>query len=105
TGDAFDNKIEGLNGGDLMKGLGGNDNLIGGAGADKLYGGIGNDRLDGSAGDDDFYFVDTPGGANADTIVNFASTHDQIYLDDVVFAQLRTLGPLSAANFRSGPGL
>lgn len=93
-GDDLPNRIEGLDGNDVLDGRGGDDTLdggdgddlimggagqdwlVGGAGADTLDGGDGDDILDGGAGADsmvggagnDFYFVDTA----ADRVVELA---------------------------------
>lgn len=46
TGDAQDNRLEGLAGDDELSGMSGDDVLVGGAGADVLTGGEGNDTAD-----------------------------------------------------------
>ena len=53
TGDAKDNRFDGMDGNDVLMGGDGNDILIGGAGNDQLVGGAGNDTLDGGAGWDE----------------------------------------------------
>lgn len=92
-GNAADNSIRGLFGGDTLSGLGGNDalyglwgddTLAGGAGDDKLWGGFGNDTLIGGAGADQLFgglgadvFVYTAtsdsAGTAADTIIGFSA--------------------------------
>ena len=52
AGDPNDNKLDGLDGNDVLLGGGGADTLLGGAGFDTLYGGVGADTLDGGANDD-----------------------------------------------------
>ncbi|MGB3405047.1 MAG: calcium-binding protein [Microcoleaceae cyanobacterium] len=51
-GDAFDNRIDALEGNDTVFGFGGNDTLVGNQGIDRLLGGPGNDRLYGGRGPD-----------------------------------------------------
>ncbi|WLQ16976.1 calcium-binding protein [Hahella aquimaris] len=66
-GDLNDNRIDGLQGNDLLNGDRGNDELLGGAGNDQLLGGHGDDTLNGGVGDDTL-----TGGEGAD-IYQFTS--------------------------------
>jgi Ca2+-binding RTX toxin-like protein len=59
-GDGNANKLEGMEGDDILNGGSGNDILMGGAGADRLDGGDGADRLIGGTGND-IYVLDRGG--------------------------------------------
>jgi Ca2+-binding RTX toxin-like protein len=83
TGNALANEISGNAGGNLIDG---------GAGADVLYGNGGNDA---------FMFSSALGGGNVDTLVDFATGGDRIYLDDAVFTGLAG-GTLAAGAFATG---
>lgn len=63
TGDAGDDLLDGMAGGDSLSGGGGDDILDGGDGADRLEGGSGDDMLLGQAGNDDLH-----GGAGDDDV-------------------------------------
>ncbi|MBL4645737.1 MAG: hypothetical protein JKY99_04690 [Rhizobiales bacterium] len=63
TGNADGNRIDGLDGDDLLSGGAGSDDLRGDAGNDKIYGGDGADHLYGGIGDDELH-----GEADADTL-------------------------------------
>jgi Ca2+-binding RTX toxin-like protein len=88
---------------DWLRGNIGNDRLFGGAGNDVLKGDVGNDVIGGGAGKDKLYgykgkfsrdaFVfDTKitskfvASKNADTIYDFGSKYDSLYLDDAAFS-------------------
>lgn len=102
TGNAGANKLFGGAGNDTLNGGLGKDVLTGGAGNDTLNGGLGKDVLTGGAGNDRFVF-DTPlGSGNVDTIADFESGIDTIWLDQKIFAALPS-GTLSAAQFVSAP--
>ncbi|MGO4573025.1 hypothetical protein [Microvirga sp. 2TAF3] len=72
----------------------GSDRLQGGTGADRLNGGVGNDTLSGSygrdqltggAGNDVFVFDTRANTSNRDTIVDFKSGEDKIWLVGTLF--------------------
>jgi Tol biopolymer transport system component len=97
---------------ELTAGVAGNDLLIGGDGDDKLFGGDGNDVLNGGAGTDtlvggpgkDSFVFSTPlAGNNIDSIGPYLPVDDEIALSIAIFARLAKLGPLSDAEFKSGP--
>jgi Ca2+-binding RTX toxin-like protein len=95
TGSAFNDSIDGG---------AGNDSLIGGAGSDRLTGGLGNDTLTGGLGADVFIFNSAPNASsNKDTITDFKSADDDIWLAKAVMGGL-TNGVLSANDFRGGAG-
>ncbi len=78
--------IEGLIGGtgwDTLTGNGAANTLVGNDGNDVLWGRGGADVMTGGKGVDAFVFstTDNPGGANVDTITDFVSGTDRIYLD------------------------
>ena len=75
TGDSQDN---------WLRGGAGDDSLEGGAGNDTLTGGGGDDILTGGAGADHFRFVES--GSGADTITDFDTDEDKLYLDTEEFA-------------------
>ncbi|NHB77831.1 M10 family metallopeptidase C-terminal domain-containing protein, partial [Rhodobacter calidifons] len=66
TGNAEDNRIEGLDGNDRLSGGAGNDSLYGGNGNDTLLGGVGADLLDGGAGRDRASYREAKSGLVAD---------------------------------------
>lgn len=74
-------------GGDTIRSLAGADVIQAGRGQDVVNGGEGRDKLFGGLGADRFEF-DTVGSANRDTIGDFMSGTDKIFLDDDVFANL-----------------
>jgi Ca2+-binding RTX toxin-like protein len=92
---------------DVLKGYSGNDSLIGGAGNDQLYGGLGNDNLTGGLGADSFIFDTAPNAStNKDTIVDFNSADDDIWLAKAVMAGLvGATGALSSTAFWGGAGI
>jgi len=102
-----------LTGGAAIDGTGNNqaNSLFGNTGAnklqaaggdDKIYGGPGNDALSGGAGLDRFIFDSAlDGAANVDSIADFSSADDAIYLARSVFTTVRS-GALSAAAFVQG---
>ena len=93
-----------------------NDILVGGAGVSVLVGGSGGDVLDGRAGDDflygeagidvmigglgsdSFIFNTALGAANVDTIFDYSSADDTIFLDDAIFIGIGTAGTSLAAS-------
>jgi Ca2+-binding RTX toxin-like protein len=100
TGTSKKDVLSGGAGDDVIKGLAGNDRLSGGAGNDSLYGGLGRDTLTGGDGLDCFYFDTKPGSSNLDTITDFTSGTDKIYLSQSIFTQL-TAGALPNTAFLS----
>jgi Ca2+-binding RTX toxin-like protein len=92
--------LSGGAGDDVIKGLAGNDRLSGGAGNDSLYGGLGKDTLTGGDGSDLFFFDTKPGSSNLDTITDFTSGTDKIYLSQSIFTKL-TAGALPDTAFLS----
>ncbi|OAM52791.1 hypothetical protein A7981_04940 [Methylovorus sp. MM2] len=118
TGNVASNQITGNDGHNIILGLGGNDILYGGNGHDTLDGGIGNDVLNGGADDDkligglgndtltggngsDIFLFNTALNAttNVDTITDFTSGEDHLYLDNAIFKKLTNESALSADNF------
>ncbi len=119
TGGSGANTLNGAGGNDTLYGNGGNDVLIGGTGNDNLFGGSGNDRLDGGVGDDwlygglgtdtltggagaDMFVFDEIGTGNADRIMDFDGTLDQILIDASAFSDIGYLGTLLEENFGTG---
>lgn len=78
--------LAGGSGRDLISGSAGNDMIDGGAGADIIVGGAGTDVLMGGAGPDVFgiYNVADSKSGSVDTITDFASGSDRIYVKDSV---------------------
>ncbi|MGJ4999091.1 S8 family serine peptidase [Bradyrhizobium sp. HKCCYLS3077] len=90
AGNALDNRLYGMRGGDT---------LSGGEGSDTLSGGAGNDILEGDEGADHFLFDRALNAAtNLDIILDFAHHVDTIWLDSSIFAGLN-LGTLDADVF------
>jgi Ca2+-binding RTX toxin-like protein len=77
-GQSGSDSIDGGDGDDTLVGGFGSDTLLGGLGNDTLTGGLGADRLTGGTGSDTFRFVTT--GDGSDTIYDFASGTDKIYV-------------------------
>ncbi|MBF9149677.1 Ig-like domain-containing protein [Novosphingobium jiangmenense] len=99
------NSLIGGAGNDKLVGNGGNDTLTGNAGNDILIGSAGNDTLRGGAGADAFVFDAAPNATNnLDTIVDFVSGTDQIWLSKAVFTGLTGLADtvLDSAAFHIG---
>ena len=103
TGNSGANTMIGGSAAQTLRGLDGADTLDGGGGADKLFGGLGQDSLTGGTGADGFYF-DTPPSFdfNADTITDFSSRDDTIFLDRRIFSAITTDGALSESAFHAG---
>lgn len=91
TGNALDNRMDGNPG---------KNSIFGGDGADTLDGGLGSDGLSGGLGEDVFVFSTKPGAANVDTILDFDTVDDSIWLSRAVFANLGS-GVLDADAFMS----
>lgn len=122
NGQGGNDEVRGGNGNDLISGNAGNDVLIGGEGHDKLLGGAGNDRLIGNIGNDilnggigrdtlfgadgndKYLFDNAPAAFNVDTINEYVTANDSIWLDDSVFTNL-DLGKLDPENFIKGNGV
>ena len=74
TGDALDNRLDGLGGDDTLNGGAGSDAVLGGDGDDTIFASAGNDSLQGLAGNDTFHWLSSDGrdtfngGADADTV-------------------------------------
>ena len=91
-----------ITGNDLANNLHGNSGanwIVGQAGNDFLMGGLQNDTLTGGTGSDQFYFGVAPGGADADTLTDFAPGADKVLLDGNFHANV---GP--SGNFATGDG-
>jgi Ca2+-binding RTX toxin-like protein len=93
-GNALDNRIDGGFVDDVLLGLDGNDTLNGSFGNDRIYGGNGSDSLDGGQGADLFFL--NGGETGIDTLVNFETGIDRIYLNRASF------GATPAFDFISG---
>jgi Ca2+-binding RTX toxin-like protein len=99
------NSLYGEDGNDTLDGGAGNDRLFGGNGNDLLIGGLGKDSLSGGDGSDYFIFDKALGKKNIDTITDFVSGVDQIWLDDAIFKSFTgIIGQIDAGNFVSGGG-
>ena len=95
TGSAYDDNIIGsANADTLLGGSGGDDLILGGAGNDVIGSGDGGSYIRGDDGDDTLtagsgvdqfvYFTNhITGATNGDTIINFTSGQDQIYVTNV----------------------
>ncbi|CAK0773785.1 serralysin [Gammaproteobacteria bacterium] len=100
NGGAGADKLNGGTDNDRLNGGSGADILTGGAGNDILNGGLAADTMTGGAGNDIFRFDSTLGDANIDTIKDFGSPQDKLYLDDVVFNNVGALGRFSSTDGR-----
>jgi Ca2+-binding RTX toxin-like protein len=98
---AGDDSILGRDGNDTLAGGNGNDTVNGGSGNDVIFGGPGQDQLEGGTGNDIFNFANTPGSANADTVLDFSVADDVIRLHSSVFTALSP-GVLAPGAFRVG---
>jgi Ca2+-binding RTX toxin-like protein len=94
--------LHGQGGNDILSGNGGADQMTGGAGSDRLTGGLGSDGMTGGAGADQFVFDRNPAlGGGTDTITDFASRRDRIFLDNDAFSALGRAGHLNPALFKN----
>lgn len=100
TGTSGANSLTGSAGNDHIVGLGGRDVLVGLGGNDKLYGKEGADILTGGSGRDIFVF-DTAINSGVDTITDFSSRDDTIYLENAFFTGLAA-GRLASSAFYIG---
>ena len=95
--------LRGGDGYDVLIAEGGNDTLDGGALDDWFYGGVGNDVLTGGGGADRFVFETTLNSTgNVDTITDFATGSDKIWLSHTSFSKLTVNGALDASMLRIG---
>jgi Ca2+-binding RTX toxin-like protein len=98
TGNAFNNTITGNGGKNKIDGGAGNDAVNGGSGNDIVSGGAGNDALTGGAGKDMFVFKDAIGTyktnkkLNLDTVKDYKTKDDSIWLDNAIFKKLGKKG-------------
>lgn len=100
NGDA--NRLYGRSGNDYIYGGLGNDVLSGELGNDRLVAGPGNDSLYGGANVDVFVFNSALNGStNVDTIFDFSSPADTIFLDNAFFRVFTAETTLNAAYFRA----
>jgi Ca2+-binding RTX toxin-like protein len=100
-GNAGANRINGEGGDDNLYGGDGGDRIDGGKGADVIFGGRGNDILTGGKGKDDFYLTDALDAVtNVDTIRDFKTGEDNIFLSSAVMTGLAPGGGLPAEAFR-----
>jgi Ca2+-binding RTX toxin-like protein len=94
---------------DSLTGGTGNDTITAGAGNDTLIGGLGNDSLTGGAGSDRFILNTTPNATtNRDTIADFVTATDSIWLDKAIYTALSTNTlntAITSAQYLSGAGV
>jgi Ca2+-binding RTX toxin-like protein len=86
--------IHGDNGNDIIHGSNQFNRIYGGDGNDIIYGGVNVDYWIGDTSNE-FYFDTKLGNSNKDTIKNFVSTTDQIWLDVSIFKSLTANGNLA----------
>lgn len=87
VGTSGDDKIYGGSGKDTFKGMDGNDTLAGGSGNDLLYGGTGRDV---------FLFNTKPNSrTNTDSVRDYVTRDDSIWLDNAVFTKLGKSGTMT----------
>jgi len=91
TGNALANTITGNAGANSLDGGDGNDTLMGGDGLDSLTGGAGSD----------VFKLSSAASQNMDTILDFMSGEDKIYLSRSAFAKVGLSGGLKANAFYS----
>jgi autotransporter-associated beta strand protein len=92
-GSGFGDRLYGTAGVNTITGNGGDDFIYGGGGNDIISGGDGNDRLIGEAGADtltggagaDLFFATTLLAGEVDTITDFATGSDQLYINRAAF--------------------
>jgi Ca2+-binding RTX toxin-like protein len=98
SGGAGDDRLFGGSGNDSVHGGSGNDRVYGDSGHDTVHGSFGNDTIYGGTGNDvlsggsrrDSFVFDTKlnAGSNVDTIRDFTSGEDSVWLDRAIFAEL-----------------
>ena len=91
TGNSLANTITGNAGANSLDGGDGNDTLMGGDGQDSLTGGAGSD----------VFKLSSAASQNMDTILDFVSGEDKIYLSKAAFAKVGLSGGLKANAFYS----
>jgi serralysin len=96
SGTAADESIEGTTGNDDITGAGGNDTLSGGPGLDTLSGG---------AGSDTFRFLNAPGPANRDLILDFVSGSDKLSFRRAAHPGFGRQTTLRSTQFAAAAGL
>ena len=84
----------------VIEALGGQDTVFGGAQNDNIFGGIGADSLSGGAGKDLFVYLAF--NHRGDTITDFVSGEDRIFLSTSAFNDLFTLGTLDSEQLAIG---
>lgn len=104
------NIIDGTNRSDTLTGTAGVDHISGSNGGDKIFGKGGNDVLTGGSDWDKFVFDTALGAGNVDTITDFDTRYDYIYLDNAIFTKLgagslSTPDRISSSWFESGAGV
>jgi large repetitive protein len=100
TGNALNNTLDGGEGNDVLTGNNGNDILIGGIGNDRLVGSAGRDTLTGGQGKDGFYLTAARG--SRDTITDFNSKDDTIFVARSGFSQKLKLGKIRRNQIQLG---
>ncbi len=102
-GDTFSSieSVSGSSEGDIIVGNAFNNRLNGGDGGDSMNGGGSSDTLNGGNGQDSFVFDTALGAANVDTILTFITADDTIVLENAIFAALG-VGVLAAGAFNTG---
>jgi len=102
SGNAANNIMIGNGARNLIQGFAGNDTLSGDGGDDVLAGGSGNDNLTGGDGNDEFVFVAPLSSSNIDTITDFDTASEYIYLAKSIFSKFKHTGKPTANNVVSG---
>ena len=102
--DFGDERMLGTSGNDRLFGRQGvNDVILGMAGNDTIDGLSGNDSLTGGAGSDTFVFNSAPSATNRDTITDYSTAADTIWLDNAIYTGLGTMtGVLKATLYYEG---
>ncbi|WP_230531075.1 M10 family metallopeptidase C-terminal domain-containing protein [Microvirga roseola] len=75
----------------ILLGTGGKNTLNGGSGNDKLYGKGGKDLVIGGSGKDKFVFDSKFSKSSMDTIKDFKSAHDDLWLENSLFKSSKSL--------------